>query len=429
MLRVSLTRAPTKAWLQRLVSANLVKSTTRTLASNANPQNLPKQPVPKLQATLEKYLKSLTPLLSKDELCATTKLVQEFECSATADALQKYLEQRANCKLNWLEEWWLNAAYLGFRYPVVVHSSPGQSIPFETFESEKDRLTYASKLISAALSYKMIIDAKKMPVDKMGKFELDMEQYNKIFGTCRIPKMPIDLLCFNQQSKHIIIMHKNHFFRLNVFHNCTPLSQKQIFDHLKCIITQSSEKSVPIGVLTSDHRDNWASYYKDLYNGNEQSLSDVQESLFLVCLDDAMPGCDSNYPNKQTKGSYQAIHGGGSCANSGNRWFDKTVQFILGCDGILGLTYEHSPSEGQPIAYMVDYLYNFIKKDGGKAIPDNSTNEGPKKLCFEVSDATTQNIAKAEANIDELVANFDLRCFKFEGYGKDFIKKLKLSPG
>ncbi|KAB0797511.1 hypothetical protein PPYR_08504 [Photinus pyralis] len=428
MLRVSLSRAPTKAWMQQLVSANLVKSSTRTLASNPNPQNLPKQPLPKLQATLEKYLQTLTPLLSNEEHAVTTKLVKEFECSATADTLQKYLEQRAKCKLNWLEEWWLNTAYLGFRYPVVVHSSPGQSIPFETFESEDDRLTYTSKLILAALSYKMIIDEKKMPVDKMGKFELDMEQYNKIFGTCRMPKKPIDFLCYNRNSKHIIIMHKNHFFRLNVLHNDKPLSQKQIFDHLKCVITQSSEKTVPIGVLTSDDRDNWTKFYEDLCTGNEKSLTDVQQSLFLVCLDDAMPGVDSDYPNKQTKGGYQLIHGGGSCANSGNRWFDKTVQFIIGCDGILGLTYEHSPSEGQPIAYMVDFLYNFIKKDSGTAIPDNTTNEGPTKLCFEISDATTKNIEKAESNIDQLVANFDLRCFKFEGYGKDFIKQQKLSP-
>ncbi|KAK5646739.1 hypothetical protein RI129_005203 [Pyrocoelia pectoralis] len=428
MLRVPLSRAPAKAWMQQVIYPHLVKSSVRGLACENNPQNLPKQPVPKLEDTMKKYLRSVTPLLTCEEHCRTTNLVEEFQCSETARKLQNYLEQRAKCKLNWLEEWWLNTAYLGFRYPVVVHSSPSQSIPFETFNSEDDRLLYTSKLILAALSYKMIIDQKKMPVDKQGKFELDMDQYNRIFGTCRIPKMPLDGIEYNQKSTHIIVMHKNHFFKLTVFYDCKPLSQKQLFEHLKCIISQSCDKATPIGVLSSDHRDNWAKYYQDLCEGNDEALCNIQQSLFLVCIDDAMPGCDQEYPNKQTKGGYQTIHGGGSCANGGNRWFDKTVQFVIGCDGVLGITYEHSPSEGQPIAYMVDYLYNFIKKDCGKDVPDNAKNEGPTKLCFTASDTTVCNIRKAEDNLNKLVDNFSLKCFKFEGYGKDFIKKQKLSP-
>lgn len=44
----------------------------------------------------------------------------------------------------------------------------------------------------------------------MGKAELDMNQYNKIFGTCRIPNLPIDDIQYNPKSNHIIIVHNNH---------------------------------------------------------------------------------------------------------------------------------------------------------------------------------------------------------------------------
>lgn len=32
----------------------------------------------------------------------------------------------------------------------------------------------------------------------------------------------------------------------------------------------------------------------------------------------------------------------------------------MGLDGTVGLTYEHSPSEGQPVAVMTDYVVNYM---------------------------------------------------------------------
>lgn len=35
-------------------------------------------------------------------------------------------------------------------------------------------------------------------------------------------------------------------------------------------------------------------------------------------------------------------------------------QFIVNRGGEVGLTYEHSPAEGQPIAVMMDHMVNFM---------------------------------------------------------------------
>lgn len=43
----------------------------------------------------------------------------------------------------------------------------------------------------------------------MGKDPLDMSQYKKIFGTCRIPGTKRDSLTFNN-SNHITVIHNNH---------------------------------------------------------------------------------------------------------------------------------------------------------------------------------------------------------------------------
>lgn len=49
----------------------------------------------------------------------------------------------------------------------------------------------------------------KIPLDMMGKDPLDMNQYKKIFGTCRIPGKIRDSLSFNADSRHIVVAKNN----------------------------------------------------------------------------------------------------------------------------------------------------------------------------------------------------------------------------
>lgn len=84
----------------------------------------------------------------------------------------------------------------------------------------------------------------------------------------------------------------------------------------------------------------------------------------------------------------------------------------------MGLTYEHSPSEGQPIAVMTDYLidymwvlniiklkYNhsffFRKINKGKDLPDTKLDQYPKKLQFNVNKAIDDYIQLSSRNIDK----------------------------
>jgi len=59
---------------------------------------------------------------------------------------------------------------------------------------------------------------------------------------------------------------------------------------------------------------------------NSASLKIIEDSIFLMCLDQAVPE-----QSGVTSGSRQAthvLHGSGSANNSGNRWFDKTLQVM-----------------------------------------------------------------------------------------------------
>lgn len=206
---------------------NLVRRNCSSVSKN--PQSLPHLPVPALNETLERFLKTVEPHLSDKEFTKTIRITQEFE-NGKGRKLQELLENLARRSENWLADWWLDSAYLSYRDPVVVYSSPGLIFPpVPKFNSEFDRLTYAAKVISACLNYKAMIDCNKIPVDKFGKSEMDMQQYYKIFGTCRIPGVQKDSQSFNPKSDFIVVMHKSNvsfkIHKINAYFNLnTPFS-------------------------------------------------------------------------------------------------------------------------------------------------------------------------------------------------------------
>lgn len=57
---------------------------------------------------------------------------------------------------------------------------------------------------------------------------------------------------------------------------------------------------------------------------NERSIDAIETSLFLMCLDNALP--NPNNLSAESLGAHQLIHGGASKGNINNRWFDKTMQ-------------------------------------------------------------------------------------------------------
>lgn len=175
---------------------------------------------------------------------------------------------------------WLQSAYLEYRDPVIVWSSPGLIFPQKKFLTEDDKVIYCAKVISGALSYKQLIDKKELKTDFVGKFPLDMQQYDKIFGTCRIPGLKKDTLTFSPNSKHIVVIANDNFFKVTVYGlNGNMLSEMEIIQQLKICLQEANKlKSSKVGILTSDNRDNWGAAYNELIkiDHNRRALELIQ---------------------------------------------------------------------------------------------------------------------------------------------------------
>lgn len=291
---------------------------------------------------------------------------------------------------------------------------------------------YSLKYSLAALRYKNLIDTNLIPVEKLGKNEMDMQQYKKAFGTCRIPGLPQDSMEFHPESKHIAVVVNDVFFKVPVYaQDGSILGENQLRDQIRECIAVAGKQTNPlkVGVLTSDNRDNWANAYEKLVKSgtNKASLTEIQKSLFVLSIDREMPQITDDI----TTAEHMLVTGAGSTYNSGNRWYDKTIQFVIGATGINGLTYEHSPAEGGPISVLSDFIIKSVKdQEAGKAQPVNGSNsfDKPTLLNFESSPAIDETIRVASENIDKLAADIDMGYLHFTNYGKNFIKTQKFSP-
>ncbi|KAM9326172.1 carnitine O-acetyltransferase isoform 2-T2 [Gastrophryne carolinensis] len=399
----------------------------------AHQEGLPRLPIPPLQQTLDKYLQALTPLVSQEEWSHTRELVEEFRTSGVGERLQKGLERRAKKTENWLSDWWLQTAYLEYRLPVVVHSSPGLVLPKQDFEDRQGQLRFAAKLIEGVLDFKAMIDNQTLPIERIGGNPLCMNQYYQILSSCRIPGPKRDSVVNYSQAKkpptHITVVHNFQFFELDVYYSDgSPLTVDQIFTQLEKIWgTSLQTNKEPIGILTTNHRNSWAKAYNNLIKDkiNKESVRSIQKSIFTVCLDAPMPIVSDNHYRSRV--GAQMLHGGGSQLNSGNRWFDKTLQFIVAEDGSCGLVYEHAPAEGPPIVALVDHVVEYTKKPDLVRSPMIPLPM-PKKLRFNITPEIKNDIEKAKQNLNIMVQDLDLNVFVLKAFGKNFPKSEKLSP-
>lgn len=111
---------------------------------------------------------------------------------------------------------------------------------------------------------------------------------------------------------------------------------------------------------------------------NKASVDAITKSLFVVCLDQSIPVV--NPSEDFNMAGIQVLHGGGSKQNSGNRWFDKTLQLIVNRNGINGINNEHSPCEGELFVRIFSFCVKKIRSQSSeisiirKILPYRPTN-------------------------------------------------------
>lgn len=166
--------------------------------------SLPKLPVPTLEETAARYLKSVHPLLSRSELASTTQAVQDFiRPGGGGHKLQERLIARQKATTNWVYQWWNNAAYLAVRDPVHYSSYFYSYLGMRGSPSKR-----AAAISTAALEVKKLVDHGLLEPDYMRKMPSAMETFQWMFNACRVPARPADHVAKYPfaENKHITVI-------------------------------------------------------------------------------------------------------------------------------------------------------------------------------------------------------------------------------
>lgn len=277
-----------------------------------------------------------------------------------------------------------------------------------------------------------------------------MAQYYRLLGSCRRPGDPRDSQYLPEKriDDHVIVTCRNQMY-------CIPiragdrgrLTEDEIASQLLHILSDAPclpATPPPVGLLTAEPRSLW-SRDRDILlldELNARNVELIETALVLICLDESLPTAfnarsfnDSTYighmagNRDETNLAHQMIHGGGSESNTGNRWFDKTMQIIIGNDGAWGLCYEHSTSEGIAVVLLLENILNEI--DLMLPMEEGVSPQHlppPERLDWNISPEIAMRMRQAAKTVDKRISDLDFFVYRYRAFGKSLIKSCQVSP-
>ncbi|XP_054847192.1 peroxisomal carnitine O-octanoyltransferase [Eublepharis macularius] len=399
-------------------------------------RSLPSLPVPALDESLKKYLDSVKPFLNQEEYQRTESIVKAFENGIGKELQQKLLE-RAKVKRNWLEEWWLNVAYLEARISTQIFHNfggPGPYLEHYWVPKEGSQIERGSLSAWHTLKFWELIRTEKLPVHRSGNVPLDMDQFRMLFCTCKIPGITQDSVVnyFRTETEgdcpsHLIVLCRGRIFAFDAVHDGQILSPPEIFRQLTYIQKRCSNepKGPGLAALTSEERTQWAQTRDYLINLNPKNLSlleKMQTSLFTICLDEASPQAT---PEDYTQVTKLALAGDPTI-----RWGDKSYNLIVFSNGTVASLCDHSPFDAMVVVVLCSYIdHKVIESEGRWKGSDNVRDiPWPEELVFSLNQKILNDITHAKEKYYKQTSDMQLVNYAFTSFGKSLIKKQKLHP-
>uniref|UniRef100_A0A6B2L0J9 Choline/carnitine acyltransferase domain-containing protein n=1 Tax=Arcella intermedia TaxID=1963864 RepID=A0A6B2L0J9_9EUKA len=385
-------------------------------------------PVPSLSETASKYLNSLKPILSQADYKRTEEIVADFiKPGGVGPDLHQRLVKRAadQAKVgkSWLQDWWLDVAYLRGRYPLPINLSCHLLV----MDDYIDRTVYtqtqqAARMIVGSIQWKTMLDQGQIAPELQKKTKLCMNQYRTLFTSERVPRRDMDELVVVPASNTVVVLSENQIFSFELIERGTPLTLDEIDFQLRWIKEESRKKRAQfpfgIGEFTSLPREDWADIRnqleKDPQNANLLSL--IQKSVLVVSLDNNSPNCY----NEQMYYTSAGIQ---------DRWYDKITDFLVFENSKISVLLEHTPCDAPTVTYWVDNViqseFKLKRKFNHLASCNLSQPKAfhwnlPLEVAAKLPKAREAHMAVAKTKKYEMVI--------FPDWGVSEIQKLKASP-
>ncbi|BDD61437.1 hypothetical protein MPDQ_001167 [Monascus purpureus] len=423
----------------------------------ANQPLLPKLPIPDLESSCRKYLDALRPLQTPSEREDTKAAVDEF-LRTDGPVLQEKLKNYASSQTSYIEQFWYDS-YLNYDNPVVLNLNPFFLLEDDPTPARNDQVTRAASLVVSALNFVRAVRREELPPDTVRGTPLCMSQYSRLFGTARVPTENGCFIRHDPTAKHIVVLCRGQFYWFDVLddNNDLIMTEKDISLNLQVIVDDAQHTPIQeaakgaIGVLSTENRKVWSGLRdiltKDEGSNNAECLDIVDTALFVLCLDYTEPSTTAQLCANMVGGTNEVVKGvqSGTCTN---RWYDK-LQIIVCKNGSAGINFEHTGVDGHTVLRFASDIYTdtilrFARSINGQApsmwvtsSPDPSKRDPrsfgnvsttPRKLEWDMTPELSTALRFAESHLADLLQQHEFEVLDFEGYGKNFITSMGLSP-
>ncbi|XP_015585917.1 carnitine O-palmitoyltransferase 1, liver isoform isoform X2 [Cephus cinctus] len=395
--------------------------------------SLPRLPLPSVQDTMDRYLRSVRPLLDDENYTRMERLAKEFEAGIGVK-LQRYLILKSWWATNYVSDWWEEYVYLRGRSPLMVNSN-FYGIDAILLYPTKIQASRAANTIHAILQYRRLIERQELePILLQGLVPLCSWQYERLFNTTRIPGIETDKIVHYQDSKHIVVYHKGRYFKVLIYYKNRILLPCEIEIQIQQILEDKSspvEGEEKLAALTAGERTTWARTRGTHFakGVNKASLDLIEKAAFVVALDDVPYEFDQAHPEKLDRYGRILLHGKGY-----DRWFDKSFTLCIGTNGRIGFNAEHSWADAAVMSHMWEYVLSEetisveYKEDGHTLGTPEFSPPSPTRLQWDLSSKCIEVIEQSYAVAEKLLNDVDLRIYVHNAYGKGFMKESCMSP-
>ncbi|KII85857.1 hypothetical protein PLICRDRAFT_56334 [Plicaturopsis crispa FD-325 SS-3] len=399
---------------------------TTTFAAQSTLQPLP---VPTLEDTIMRLNESLKPLArNEDELKTAHAKIIAF-AQGPAEDLQRRLLERAASTPHWLEEWWDDTGYLGYRESVVVNVSYYYGFSAHPAHLPQTPVARAAAIARAGMLFRRQLKRGELAPEATKEGPLCVDTYRWMFDCARVPgAQGLDwYVSYAEEGDtgdagHIVVFRNNRPWKIDMFDGTRLLSVAELEKQIQVIYDHSTGEYPGVGVLTASNRDVWAKDYVELTSRAENAaiVADIHSAAFTISLDASSPTTPVDHSRQLWHGAPGALQ---------NRWVDKPCQFIVFDNAVAGFMGEHAVMDGTPTVRLCDSVLDLIHSPdfASSTSGSNSSSKAPTPLDWKVSPTVTDAIKAANAAAEALTGTQVLGIHNTK-YGKAAIKNFGVSP-
>ncbi|GMS80844.1 hypothetical protein PENTCL1PPCAC_3019 [Pristionchus entomophagus] len=417
---------PTKAFMVLIGALNKIPH-----AAFAMQGLIPTMRLPAEKETVQKYLRTVKPILSEEDYKEMCELAEDF-LNNLGPELQKKLWMKWLFSKNYISDWWKEVVYMRHRDSLIRSNVGCSDICYRPTTSVQAARAAHVTLLRIRYTQEFIEEQAMAPIS-LGGIPMCSQQYVDYHRSLRAPALKSDVMIRLPPTKHIAVYCKGGWYKVPVYDGSRLINSAELERSLQSIIDRPSPNSpgeLYLSALTCGQRDVWARMRAEKFAEgiNRISLDAIESGMDIIFLDDEDRFFDEKDPSLLEREYKRALTGDGWAL-----WMDKPSVYFFSKNGRFTSNAEHSVVDAMIHVHIREYTkYHeaFSPSYGpdGHCVGAVRYVPTPEKLKWSIDQETRDAINESYAFAKAIADDFDNAFILHTDYGKDFIKKAKVSP-